>query len=138
MKLGITYNVFDSEELLEYSILQVREFAHIISVVYQEVSNFGNKNENLKPLLEKLKQKGLIDIIIPYSPTFEKDKNNKIKIANGTKNEQDKRNIGVEISRANGCEIFMNMDCDELYEEIDKLVNLKMKENWEKYKRLQK
>tara|TARA_R100001530_G_C4272319_1_gene143419 strand:+ start:627 stop:806 length:180 start_codon:yes stop_codon:yes gene_type:complete len=30
------------------------------------------------------------------------------------------------------------MDCDELYEEIDKLVNLKMKENWEKYKRLQK
>jgi hypothetical protein len=116
MKLGITYNVFDSEELLEYSILQVRDFAHIISVVYQEVSNFGNKNEKLKPLLEKLQQKGLIDLLIPYTPTFDHNENNTIKIVSGSKNEQNKRNIGIDICRANGCDIFMNMDCDELYD----------------------
>ena len=43
MKLGISYNVFDGEELLEKSILCIRDQVDFISVVYQEKSNFGNQ-----------------------------------------------------------------------------------------------
>ena len=41
MKLGVSYNLFDGEELLEGSIKQIRSEVDYISVVYQEVSNFG-------------------------------------------------------------------------------------------------
>ena len=41
-KLGIAYNVFDGEELLEKSILSVRNVADFICVVWQRVSNQGN------------------------------------------------------------------------------------------------
>ena len=55
MKLGVSYNIFDGEELLENSIKSIRENVDYISVVYQEVSNFGNPcDENLIPLLNDL------------------------------------------------------------------------------------
>ena len=44
MKLGVAYNVFDAEELLEYSINSIREFADYVVVVAQETSNYGNTN----------------------------------------------------------------------------------------------
>ena len=42
MKLGVSYNVFDGEELLESSIKSIRDNVDHISVVYQTISNFGN------------------------------------------------------------------------------------------------
>lgn len=35
-KLGITYSLFDGEELLKYSIKQIRKSADYINVVYQK------------------------------------------------------------------------------------------------------
>ena len=106
MKLGVSYNVFDGEELLESSIKQIRSEVDYISVVYQTVSNFGEQcDENLVPLLEDLKSKGLVDELYPYFPL------NK----NGSGNEISKRNLGFNLSKNNGCTHHMSMDTDEYY-----------------------
>jgi len=107
MRLGISYNVFDSEELLEGSIRQLRNLANYISVVYQKKSNYGNDcNENLEEVLQNLKDCNLIDEIVEYVP----------EIKNGAhSNEVNKRNIGLEISRKNQCTHHISMDCDEYY-----------------------
>lgn len=106
MKLGVSYNVFDGEELLEGSIKQIRSEVDYISVVYQTISNFGEQcDKNLIPLLEDLKTRGLVDEIYPYFPT-----------SFGSGNEISKRNIGLELSKNNGCTHHMSMDTDEYYE----------------------
>ena len=115
IKLGVAYNVFDGEELLEYSIKQIREFASVLVVVYQKVSNFGNENPNLMNTLNDLKERGLIDGMFEYKPTFNYELE-EIEVTNGLKNELIKRNVGLDICRANGCNVFMTIDCDELYD----------------------
>lgn len=69
MKLGISYNLFDGEELLEKSILSIRENVDYISVVFQMVSNLGDIcNPNIKNQLIELKSKGLINDFYLYIP----------------------------------------------------------------------
>jgi len=107
MKLGISYNLFDGEELLEGSIKQIRNQVDYISVVYQKISNFGNPcNPELLPLLEKLKSEGLIDELFEYSPKINKG---------GHFNEMQKRNIGLALSQGVNCTHHMSMDSDEYY-----------------------
>jgi hypothetical protein len=107
MKLGVSYNVFDGEELLEGSIKQIRSEVDYISVVYQTTSNFGDKcDDNLISLLEDLKNRNLVDEIYEYKPT----------VHNGSGNEINKRNIGLELSKKNGCTHHMSMDTDEYYD----------------------
>lgn len=115
MKLGISYNLFDGEELLEGSIKQIRQHVDYISVVYQTISNFGNHcNHELLPLLERLKSEGLIDELFEYSPKINKG---------GHFNEIQKRNIGLALSQGAGCTHHMSMDSDEYYinSEFEKL-----------------
>ncbi len=115
MKLGLSYNVFDGEELLEGSIKQIRGEVDYISVVYQTVSNFGHScDENLILLLEDLKSSGLIDETYKYTPTD----------IVGSTNELKKRNIGLELSIKNGCTHHMSIDTDEYYN-IDEFRNMK-------------
>ena len=134
MKLGISYNVFDGEELLIYSLLSVRQVAHHISVVYQTTSNYGNENPKLKMELEQLQDRGLIDKLFLYEPqTFDTETNDKHTIGsvarvicvddkgkrtwrNGTLNEIEKREIGLKIAKANKCDVYMSMDADEIYD----------------------
>jgi len=107
MKLGISYNIFDGEELLEGSIKQIRQHVDYISVVYQTISNFGNPcNTELVPLLERLKSEGLVDEIFEYNPKINKG---------GHFNEIQKRNIGLALSQGVGCTHHMSMDSDEYY-----------------------
>jgi len=106
-KIGISYNLFDGEELLESSIKSIRNNVDYISVVYQTVSNFGNPcDEGLVPLLEKLKEEGLVDEIFEYVPKTNKG---------GHFNEMTKRNIGLYLSEGAGCDYHMAMDSDEFY-----------------------
>jgi hypothetical protein len=107
MKIGVSYNVFDGEELLENSIKSIRDNVDHISVVYQTESNFGNPcSEELLPLLFKLEEDGLIDELFPYKPKFDKG---------GHYNEIRKRNIGLFMSEGAGCTHHMAMDSDEFY-----------------------
>lgn len=107
MKLGVSYNLFDGEELLESSIKSIRTNVDFISVVYQTVSNFGNPcNEELEPLLESLHKEGLIDELFEYRPNINKG---------GHYNEIRKRNIGLTLSEGAGCTHHMAMDSDEFY-----------------------
>ena len=69
MKLGISYNLFDGEELLEYSINSVRDSCDHINVVYQKISNWGEPcSKDLEDILHDLLRKKLIDKIYCYSP----------------------------------------------------------------------
>ena len=127
-KLGIAYNIFDGEELLANSLENMRNMVDFICVVYQTTSNFGHKNNNLKSIILELKEKGLIDKFYEYEPNFLYNKDAEIHISNGFKNEINKRNIGLDICRANDCDIFMTIDCDEFY---DKEQFVKSREEFE-------
>ena len=107
IKFGISYSIFDGEELLEASIKQIRNLVDYINVVYQEVSWNGKfKNHNLRNYLENLKNKGLIDEIILFEPD--------ISLPAGT-NELNKRNVGLKFAIDKKCTHFMCMDTDEFY-----------------------
>lgn len=107
MKLGVSYNVFDGEELLEGSIKCIRNQVDYISVVYQTISNFGNScAEELVPLLNRLKSEGLIDELFEYKPKIN---------AGGHYNEITKRNVGLSLSVGVKCTHHMSMDSDEYY-----------------------
>lgn len=107
MKLGIAYNVFDGIELLEYSLNSIRGFASYIVVIYSVVSNnFQVMKVDLPEVLSRLQQLGLIDHLVLYTPD----------IAIGLHaNELNKRNLGLDYCRLQGCTHFLSMDVDELY-----------------------
>lgn len=118
MRLGVSYNVFDGEELLKDSILSIRDSVDYISIVYQTISNFGQPcNEGLVGLINSLVDEGLVNEISLYNP-----------VVNGNPhgNEITKRQIGLNLSIKNQCTHHMSMDCDEFYvkEEFDKLKEL--------------
>lgn len=108
---GMSYSLFDGEELLEASIKSVRSQVDYINVVYQDVNWYGDKSDtNLYEYLIALKEKGLIDEIIKFEPDFNKP---------ARKNELNKRNLGLKYAKKAGCNYFMCMDCDEFYFEKD-------------------
>jgi hypothetical protein len=103
MKLAVAYNIFDGVENLENSVLNIQPVTDILIGVYQTISNYGNIIEkNIPALLNRLG----FHYIIEYIPDLTKTPHF---------NEIAKRNIGLEIARQNGCEMFMTMDCDEMY-----------------------
>lgn len=107
VRWGVSYSVFDGEELLKPSILNIRKSVDYINVVYQQYSWYGNPaEEKLKEKLEALKNEGLIDELIEYIPDYNKTPG---------KQEREKRNIGLEAARKNGVNYFMTMDVDEFY-----------------------
>jgi len=116
MKLGIAYNIFDGQEMLPFTLRNLRKYAKYIFVIYQDVSNYGNTNPQLKSVLEKCKAEGLIDKAICYEPELVKDENGKVSWKSGTLNEIKKRQMGLDVCRMNGCDTYMTLDCDELYD----------------------
>ena len=137
MKLGAVYNVFNSEELLEASIKSIKNQVDFVVIVFQTISNFGEKcSEDLIPTLNNLQNKGLVDVLIEYTPKpfneeemnklLSKNKRNKgVKIADQYLNEIMKREVGrLACYKYGGCNYFMAMDCDEFYKDSD-LKNMK-------------
>lgn len=110
MKLGIAYNLFDGEELLEASLNSVRDCADYICVVYQTTSYYGNPaSPKLENLLNNLKEKGLIDELYHYHKDFSK-------ITNKHLLEREKRDLGLKLCKKRGMTHFLSMDVDEFYE----------------------
>eukprot|EP00760_Papus_ankaliazontas_P014331 PhM_4_TR16056/c0_g3_i1/m.98509 len=143
-KLAVAYNVFDSEELLESSIVSIRRVASYVIVVYQTISNYNMPCEDgLVPLLEDLKARGLIDELIHYTPhafdnradrmaimsqwmSMDVSEEDGMKIAGVMNvnpaflNELTKRQLGLDAAvrlRTHDAsyKYFMSMDCDEYY-----------------------
>jgi hypothetical protein len=106
-KFGVSYSVFDGEELLEASIKSIRSEVDYVNVVYQTISWRGNHCDlGLVTLLQDLKIKGLIDELIFWKPDLKKSPQ---------VNETEKRNIGLKAAVKEGVNYFMTMDCDEFY-----------------------
>lgn len=107
MKLGVSYNLFDGEELLEKSILSIRSSVDHINVVYQKFSNYNfSASPDIESLLYKLKNEGKIDSITEYVTDFNLSPH---------QNEINKRNIGLKNSKDNHCTHHMSLDTDEFY-----------------------
>lgn len=107
MKLGISYQVFDGEEFLEFVTRQIKPLLHHVTVVYQTTSYFGNPaHEGLVPAVEAAYRAGLVDEIVLYEPD----------LALGPKeNELRVRNLGLQKSRDAGCTHHISADVDEFY-----------------------
>ena len=121
MKLAAIYNVFDAEELLEFSIKSIKNCVDYIIVVYQTTSNFGVINNELEDKIVYLKKSGLIDEGIFFNTNTQ---------IHPSQNEISKRNIGLERAKKIGCSHFITIDCDEFYfeDEFNKSKNF-IKEN---------
>jgi hypothetical protein len=114
MKLGVSYNLFDGEELLEPSARAIRKSAQYINVVYQNVSNRGEKHDKApEGMLRELKLRGVIDEYVLYTPDLSREP---------SYNEKKKRVIGFELVKKRGCSHFLGMDVDEFYyhEEVER------------------
>lgn len=112
MKFGVSYNVFDGVELLEDSINSIYDHVDYVSVVAQKESYWGEKltAKEINVLVD-LKSRGYIDELVWYDIK-------KTKIAIHV-HQITKRNIGLEISKKNGCSHHMTLDCDEFYTQED-------------------
>jgi len=105
-KLAAIYNVFDSEELLQESIDNIRSHVDLIIVIYQKISNFGiNHLIDIEQYLKTIKG---IDIIQLYDTDMS---------IPPWKNELAKRVSGCRIALLNECTHFLHVDCDEMYDQ---------------------
>ena len=114
-RLGVVYNLFDGEELLEDSVKTIRPLVDYITIVYQVVSNFGENNNSSEVISKRLLEDGLVDNIIRYEPEVLYLDNGEVFWESGTRNELVKRNIGLNDCRDNFCTHLLMMDCDEFY-----------------------
>lgn len=106
-KIGVSYSVWDGEELLEGSIKSIRSEVDYVNVVWQKVSWYGKPcHPDLEKRLTQLKEQGLIDELVFFAP----DLNKPAQI-----NEINKRNLGLEHAKKARCTHFMTMDTDEFY-----------------------
>lgn len=116
IKWGISYNVFsDSLSTLKLSLKSVRESVDYVSVIYQDVSNIGEQsNIDILPILNSLKEEGLVNEIIKYTPIIDRGSHY---------NEINKRNLGFICSEEAGCTHHAALDADEGYikEELEKV-----------------
>ncbi|QRZ15061.1 hypothetical protein JWJ88_19150 [Paracoccus methylovorus] len=108
MRLSATINFFDGGELLLPMLRNIRPVADHISIVTQEVSNFGNRMSPFSiRAVDEASRLGLADDVLAYVP----DLNLK-----GGRNEFLKRRAGIECARLAGADHVIFCDVDEFYE----------------------
>jgi len=107
-KLSLTINAFDASELLEDLISEIRDQVDHVAAIYQKKSYWKNPMA-AKDLneLKRLKDIGLIDELIEFKPNFTKY---------SREQECDKRNMGIDLMKANGSSHVLNIDADEFYD----------------------
>jgi hypothetical protein len=105
-KVGVAYNTFYGLELIEKSIKSIKKYVDYIVIVHQKIGFNGNPEpEKNKQILEHLMDNKLVDNIVYYD-------NNDKNVQEGVLN---KRNIGLDYCKKNGCTFIMPMDSDERY-----------------------
>ena len=114
-KIGVVYNVFDGEELLEDSIKSIRDKVDFVVVLYQTVSNFGNNYAQSELECKRLLELKLVNKVQRFTPTIQYLENETVFWESGCNNELAKRNLGLDICRDNECTHLLMMDTDEFY-----------------------
>ncbi len=110
-KFGVSYVLFDGEELIEASVRNIRQNVEYINVVYSPKSYYGyDGNPEIPNILRDLKNQGLIDEVIYFDHANARNKKERRKL------EIEKRNIGLKEAIKNGINYFMTMDTDEFYD----------------------
>lgn len=104
-KLVVIYNVFDGEELLPYSVKEIKPHVDAIICVYQNVSNRG---EQYQPTFKH----SLFDYVIEYVPNLK---------MTASANEKRKRNFALSSAKELVSDMthFVFLDCDEIYSSDD-------------------
>lgn len=125
-KFGVSFSVWDGEELLERAVECIRPVADYINIVWSDKSWYGVKgNKDVEKICNSLKKRGLVDEVIKYETTSikkdDKDRLNKKRIE-----QTKKRNLGLNAAVESGCNYFMTMDTDEFYDK-DALISAKNK-----------
>jgi hypothetical protein len=115
-KFGVSFVVYDGEELLERAIECIRPVADYVNIVYSQKSYYGDDaNPKLGKLCESLKTRGLVDEVIKYE-TAPISKTDPARFEKRTAAEIEKRNAGLNAAKRAGCNYFMTMDTDEFYD----------------------
>ncbi len=116
-KLASIYNVWDGEEMLKYSINSIKNDVDLIVIVYQVVSNFGEKYDPYPEILDAIQ--GITDKtqLILYTPNSN----------TGFSNETAKRNLGIEAAKDANCTHFLHLDTDECYKNFTEAKDLYFK-----------
>jgi hypothetical protein len=118
VKIGISYPLFDGEELLQRSIEVLREGGvEHVNVLWQKISYFGQPaSEGIEDLLNDLVRGKLIDDLRLYTPKYSGEPAFSLYTTKFAKmDENAKRNMGLEIARQAGCSHFLPVDADEFY-----------------------
>jgi hypothetical protein len=107
-KLALTINCFDASELLFDLISQIRDQVDWVAGFYQKKSYWKTPMDP-KDMeeLHRLKGLGLIDDLIEFKPNF---------LRYSREQETDKRNMGIELAKQQGCSHILNIDADEYYD----------------------
>ncbi len=113
MRLGATYIVFSGLDLLKPSILNIRQFAQHLVVVWSRISSTGEQAPKyMEPLLNDLVSQRLVDQLVEFKP----------KITRLPIRMQDncrmKREVGRIVCQTAGCTHHIIRDCDEFYEPL--------------------
>ncbi len=106
MKLAAIYNVWDGIELLPGSIETIYRHVDEIIIVYQEVSNFGEKYSPHAEMMETLFSYFDKITFMKFDPIID---------IGGSMNERAKRNLGLDYAKRLECTHFISMDVDEYY-----------------------
>lgn len=116
MKLAAIYNLWDGDELFQYSFDSIVAHVDLIIIVWQDISNFGERYHPIclprqinQPVDRYKLQNGCEIIYQKYQPELQV-------LVGGSTNETRKRNIGLNIARKDDCTHFFFIDCDELYQ----------------------
>ena len=107
MKLAAIYNAWDGIELLPYSIASIRNHVDVIIIVWQERSNWGELNPEIRQWLDRSNS---YDIHIQMEPG---PGLGSTRFA--MKHETAKRQAGINKAIELGCTHFIGMDTDEIY-----------------------
>lgn len=118
MKLGVAYNIFDSLELLPFSIKSVYDNVDVVVLVYSNKSNDLSieSQRDIGIYLNNIKKD--IDIYNKIIVTRDEPVIRNHKLIRSF-NELHKRNFGYDILKQMNCTYCMLMDCDELYKPED-------------------
>ena len=106
MKLAAIYNIFDGHELLEKSILSIRDHVDYVVAAWQDISNYGYEDSETEWVVGSLRSKKLIDKTLKFIPK---------KGVSPSFQETTKRNWGKKVAKEEGCTHFLHMDVDEFY-----------------------